>query len=940
MIGLRKKLSKFLIAFMIFNIFTSFSYGDFVSIYEEKSSQNISQGVIHEKILRFTDQGWLGINVLKIDLQDRDTDMDILTSQKGISQKETLKEMAATDEFNDKIVAAINGDFYDTTNGATMGPIVKDGKLITNTINDPQFASFNLDNDDTPFLDYWTDSKTTLENKNKDYKLNIDFKNKPYLNGYADRVVLIDRDWGELSFGNSKHEDIVEMVIVDNEVRAIRENAEPVEIPENGFIIAGVASTKALILNSFSIGDRVSLHIDTTPNIEALKLSIGGGAIIIKDGRRVQDFSLKIPGRHPRTAVGITRDKKQLIFITIDGRTSSYVGATQEELADVLLGLGAYDAINMDGGGSTEMIIRDIGDKDFTIANTPSSGFERRIVNGLGVKNTSKVTSLESIIVETDDTNIFTNTSRDFIVKGYDKNYNPLDIDIEDIRWSASGVDGYFNDNTFYPSTSGKGEISASYKGKSASIDINVLSNPIKLEVTPTRIFVDTDSEVALSANAIDSDGYSAKINIKDLLWSIPEGLGEIVGSTFHSSDKSGNNIITATFNNLNAYIQVANGYEEVVLNDFETMNGEFLAYPNEVKGSYSLSSNSKEGLSSGKIGYDLSNTDASRAAYLVFNNNGISMEEKPEKIGMWVYGNRGNNHWLRGRVTDANGVAFNIDFSRDIDWSGWKFVEANIPRGAVAPLSLERIYVVEIDPMKKDTGYILLDNITGFYKTGFTKELPKDSDIFIDKRNAKAELEGNNSFKFVAHGRVDDTQPLISDLIISKLSDIDDNVNKSIFVNNISQELENRISKSPIIINNSYSIEKYKNSSFIKLDNSKGGIRATNYNQWIWLLDMVENIDSKNVFVLMPNAPSFNDKLEERLFLDTLGSLRDRGIDVWVLTGENTDELKVDVKEGIRFLSLKPYPSEGDLNDLKNLKYVEFTANDGYVTYEIKSMY
>ncbi len=723
MIQFKRKTSKLLIIFMIFNVFISFSYGDFVNIHEDKNSKDISKGVIHEKILRFTDQGWLSINVLKVDLQDSDTQMNVLTSQNGVSQRETLKGMAVTNEFNDKIVAAINGDFYDTKDGASMGAIVKDGNLITDTLKDPQFASFNLDNDNNPFINYWSESKITLENKNKDYILNVDFKNKPYLNGYADRVVLIDSDWGSLSFGKEKHEDIVEMVIVDNRVQEIRSNADSVGIPRNGFVITAVATTKPLILNNFSIGDKVSLDIKTTPNLDALNLSIGGGAVIIKDGSRVQNFSLKIPGRHPRTALGITRDKKQLILVTIDGRTSSYVGATQEELADILLSLGAYDAINMDGGGSTEMIVRDLGDKELNIANNLSTGSERRIVNGLGVTNTSQATSLENIIIETVDTNIFTNTSRALTVKGYDSNYNPFNIDPDKINWHVSGIEGYFKNNNFYPSTPGKGTITASYSGANSTIDVNVLSNPVKLELSPSRIFVDTDSEVGLSAKAIDSDGYSAKISINDLIWSIPQNLGEIRDSTFHSSTKSGNNIITATLNNVNVHIQVANGYDEVILNDFESINGEFLPYPQEVTGSYALSTNSKEGKSSGRINYDFSNTDASRAAYLVFNNNGISMETKPERIGLWIYGNRGYNHWLRGKITDANGVAFNIDFSRDIDWNGWRFVEANIPREAVAPLKLERIYVVETDPMKKDSAHILIDDITAFYKTGFVNQ-------------------------------------------------------------------------------------------------------------------------------------------------------------------------------------------------------------------------
>ncbi len=172
------------------------------------------------------------------------------------------------------------------------------------------------------------------------------------------------------------------------------------------------------------------------------------------------------------------------------------------------------------------------------------------------------------------------------------------------------------------------------------------------------------------------------------------------------------------------------------------------------------------------------------------------------------------------------------------------------------------------------------------------------------------------------------------------KLSDITNGVDKSVFANSINKELKDNISSQPIIIDNGYSIEKHKNSSFIKLDNSKGSIRTTNYKQWIWLLDTLKSNNSKNVFILMPQPLSFGDNLEEKLFLDTLGELKDKGIDVWVLTGGSTNKLEVTVKEGIRFVNLKAYPTEQDIDIFNDLQYIEFTANDGYVTYEIKNMY
>jgi exopolysaccharide biosynthesis protein len=62
----------------------------------------------------------------------------------------------------------------------------------------------------------------------------------------------------------------------------------------------------------------------------------------------------------------VTRDRKTLLLVTVDGRSAASVGMTLVELADFMRTLGAWDALNFDGGGSTTMVI---GDR---VVNTPS----------------------------------------------------------------------------------------------------------------------------------------------------------------------------------------------------------------------------------------------------------------------------------------------------------------------------------------------------------------------------------------------------------------------------------------------------------------------------------------------------------------------------------------------------------------------------------------
>jgi hypothetical protein len=87
---------------------------------------------------------------------------------------------------------------------------------------------------------------------------------------------------------------------------------------------------------------------------------------------------------HPRTAVGIDADGRKLLILVVDGRSSVSRGYTMVELADMMTALGAENAINLDGGGSSAMYTRN-GTGLMGIVNEPSDGNERLVANAFGV---------------------------------------------------------------------------------------------------------------------------------------------------------------------------------------------------------------------------------------------------------------------------------------------------------------------------------------------------------------------------------------------------------------------------------------------------------------------------------------------------------------------------------------------------------------------------
>lgn len=172
--------------------------------------------------------------------------------------------------------------------------------------------------------------------------------------------------------------------------RGAASNASGSAIPQGGAVLAAYgARTKELL--AMAEGDTIRVLLTTVPRLSrnaAPSLLIGGWPTILRDGQNVAGDAATIEGtisrnaevRHPRTAIGYSRDRKTLWLLTVDGRTTASVGMTLIEMADVMRSMGVWNAMNFDGGGSTTMVI------DGTVVNTPSDATgEREVGNVLMV---------------------------------------------------------------------------------------------------------------------------------------------------------------------------------------------------------------------------------------------------------------------------------------------------------------------------------------------------------------------------------------------------------------------------------------------------------------------------------------------------------------------------------------------------------------------------
>lgn len=902
-------------------------------IYETINTENISSGVKHENILRFTTQGWWNINVLRIDLNDNYTELKGLFNKNGLPNRDKVSSMVE----KSGAVAGVNGDYFDYQPlPSSLGTLINDGELISSPIGKPYtLPSVYVTNQNKAGIEY-LDRRMVVTNRNNGKQVILNSVNKVSQN--FDTVTLLNKNWGAKSIGNRFHNDLVEVLILDGIVSDIRTGGEAFDIPnsDNSYVLA----VRGTGLQDLTIGDQVDLELSTVPNVEEIKFAIGGGSIILKNGELALT-NINSAGNEPRTGVGINQDQTELILVTIDGRDSSFKGVSQEMFGAILKELGAYNGLNLDGGGSSTMAIKPIGEDKAAVVNKPSDGGERSVVNGVGVFSNAPQGELSYLKLKTDDNKMFLNTTRAFSVKGYDEYHNPVDINESQITYSVEGISGEFNGNKFKATSSGQGKIVVNLNGAVGSLDINVLGEIVELNSKQNDLNIDINSEQKLSSfNGKDKNGTQSVVYLDDIQFDVIGDIGEVRSGTFYSSSESTSGAITARAGSGISNILVSVGSKGTLVDGFETIDKySFSASSENINGSINLSNEARDGISSLSLNYDFSQGDNTRAAYLNFNN-GLKFSGYPKKLGFWVKGD-GSGTWLRGTLKDNAGNTHTIDFKKSLDFSDWQYVSSSIPANVSYPISLQRIYVAETDSVKKPKGSILIDGLTAYYPTSIGNIVLPTPTTVKDNLATKKALNADG-FSFIVAAEPKGLDKLVGYDASSKLKARISSNKIGVMLNSITPEFNKGLNNYVLIdASKPYKMNKHNDVIFFNLDSSKGGIRASNSSQWMQFIKDLDSRQESNFAICLPTpvfgAGGFSDTLEADLFHEKLVEASNKGKNIFVVQGGN--ETKSELIDGVRYIQLNTKALTKP-EDIYNISVVEFVVNGNDISYEISKVY
>lgn len=302
---------------------------------------DVDKGVKHIRLLRYYQGRPVRINVVEVNTNlNKNIQLTPAIASSTLSHKATITTMAR----NNHAIVAINGTFFKPSTGVPLGTLMINKKMYTGPMYNRVAMGIFDDGYDMARIQLNANLKSWTQS------IKVDNINQPRtLSTY---VIVYTPEWGKTAPTSPKYGK--QIAVKDNKVTEV--STSPLTIPEGGYVVVGPAQQ----LDKITEHKEVNLEISTKPQWDNVNHIISGGPYLVKNGKPFVDIAEQnlgsIGGRNPRTAVGYTADNN-LIIVTVDGREKSSIGMTLIELSNFMKSVGCYNAMNLDGGGSTVLYV-------------------------------------------------------------------------------------------------------------------------------------------------------------------------------------------------------------------------------------------------------------------------------------------------------------------------------------------------------------------------------------------------------------------------------------------------------------------------------------------------------------------------------------------------------------------------------------------------------
>ena len=614
---------------------------------------------------------------------------DVLTDKSKVSTMAKQLE-----EQGYRVVAGINGDFYNVGTGLPIGIVVTDGLLRS---SDAGYYAVGFRKDgsavlgkpgvkvtaDLGYKDAASGIRITrqLAGVNKArvsaggiYLYTYEFNDRHTTgNTEAGIDVICSVEDGQLAIGDT----------LTLRVEQVVEAAAATAIREGQVVLSVNLKSDAYHVNALRyvpVGAEINVDV-TAASDEWNDVDYAVGALysLVENGAAVSGLQA---GAAPRTAVGQRADGS-LVFYTIDGRKPGHsIGASMSQVAARLIELRCETALGLDGGGSTTLSITEPDELAAKTVNKPSEGSERAVTNHIFlVADNEPSGRLSHFYVSADYDYVLAGSKVNISAAAVDTNFIPMEK-----RYDLWASDGELDGNVLTtPSRGGDITVTAESGSKHGETTVHAIKTPDSVSIRNSsgtvlkELTVSPGSTTALTAAAVYSH-LPLKADPEAFTWTVEGNIGTIDQQGRFTAATPGTGTITASAGGQSATVNVTVSKMALkTVEDFESGNTIFnaLGYGanfERVNGSEYV----RLGRGAGKMSYTLNLYNDTGTGYVseMRFKNPVSVSPY-SLLNFWVYGdNSGNTLSLLYSDGTKSGLKAQV---ATLDFSGWKQVSVNL---------------------------------------------------------------------------------------------------------------------------------------------------------------------------------------------------------------------------------------------------------------------
>lgn len=537
----------------------------------------------------------LQVHYLTIDKSTPGVTMHAVCAKDMVAGAERTSAMAERHSTASRLYfAGCNGDFYTTSGNATNGSskigtpttsCTVDGEVYKTSNSNYQFSVDREGVARIGRLNYYTGTAKSGEASALFKGINVDSPN----NGVT---IYTPRYWGstnQTDYTGNSYEVTAKLVDGDAftcggtyrmEVTSEPNTSGDTTIPDDGFVIFGRGDAKDFVggLHKGDIVEFDNIVLLGDQRIYPMQIvsgnpkTVGGGERLDSEGER-GDAS----AQHPRTGIGISQDGNTIIMMVIEGRLNGSVGVRTSQLGDMMRYAGAYEAVNLDGGGSSTLYTSSFG-----VRNRCSDGQERAVGNAIFAAIDAPADDKEITEIQFADWKASLPRFGNYtpVIYGYNKYGVLVDKDVKGFTLECPAEMGdILNDVTLCATGTGCHLLTAKYDDATARIVVNIddsftyAPRIANLTIDSARDYIaEVEADNGLTKVAVDpsvfdwitSDANVVTVNDAGLIKGVADGQATVTGMI---GDK------TVTIN-VNVQIPVETRYN--LLKDFSLDNWKF----------------------------------------------------------------------------------------------------------------------------------------------------------------------------------------------------------------------------------------------------------------------------------------------------------------------------------------------------------------------------